>query len=193
MPMKRLLLSIFILFLNLTLLLGQDRNKASYSFAKEVFRSKKYKRNAYPRFQKPIQRVDSNVYRFGDKIIRVHLEDEQLVKLFGDGIFNPDLIFGETTSRKPKPTLGIAPQSQNEIFNLTRNDSLSICCIKELTNLNHNPRTKRFLFWLFRIGLANPTEYYIEFYNKKATRATSMKDFVENANITFYYQGTIII
>jgi hypothetical protein len=62
-----------------------------------------------------------------------------------------------------------------------------------LKKLNPNPQTKRFIFWLFRIGIANPTEYYFELYNENATKRTSFEEFIENARMTFFYAGTIII
>lgn len=62
-----------------------------------------------------------------------------------------------------------------------------------MEKLNPNPQTKRFIFWVFRIGAANPTEYYFELYNKNATKETSIEEFIENARMTFYYKGTLII
>ncbi len=69
----------------------------------------------------------------------------------------------------------------------------STCCVEEMEKLNPNPQTKRFIFWVFRIGAANPTEYYFELYNKNATKETSIEEFIENARMTFYYKGTLII
>ena len=74
-----------------------------------------------------------------------------------------------------------------------RNDSLSICCLEEFENLNPNLQTKRFKFWVFKIGIANPTEYYFEICNDSATKETSLEDFLEKSKMTFYYKGTLII
>ena len=41
--------------------------------------------------------------------------------------------------------------------------------------------------------MMNPTEYFFELYNKQATKNTPLEEFLENAVMTFYYQGTIII
>ena len=74
-----------------------------------------------------------------------------------------------------------------------RNDSLYISSVEELERLNPNRKTKRFKFWLFRLGRANPQECYFELFNSKATKNTTWEEFLENAEMTFYYAGTIII
>ena len=44
-----------------------------------------------------------------------------------------------------------------------------------------------------KIGVANPTEYYIELFNDKATKETELDEFIENSKMSFYYIGTLII
>lgn len=186
------LLFLLLFTINLTNSFGQNLNKEKYRFAKEVFNSKQYKKDNYPRFQQNIQLV-GNSYQFEEKIITVSIENKSYEMLFKKGIFNPDIIFGKDTTKKSKSELDALTQDQKIIYNLIRNDSLSICCFEELEMLNPNPQTKRFRFWLSRIDTINPTEYYIEFYNKKATKETSIEEFIENARMTFYYQGGIVI
>ncbi|WDO12842.1 hypothetical protein MH928_16145 [Flavobacterium sp. WW92] len=190
--MKKLLLLI-LLTINLTNTFGQNTNEEKYRFAKEVFNSKKYKKDNYPRFQQNIQLVGDSTYQFGEKILTLSIENKSYEKLFKKGIFNPDVVFGAGTTKRDQSQLDTLTQVQKIVYNLVRNDSLSICCFEELEKLNPNPQTKRFIFWLLRIGVANPTEYYLEFYNKKATKETSIEEFIENAKMTFYYQGTTII
>jgi len=190
--MKNLLV-ILLFTINLTSTFGQNRSEEKYRFAKEVFNSSKYKKGNYPRFQQNIQLVGENSYQFGEKNITVSIENKSYEILFKKGIFNPDVVFGKETIKKSNSQLDTLTQTQKIIYNQVRNDSLSICCFEELEKLNPNPQTKRFKFWLLRIGTVNPTEYYIEFHNKKATKETSIEEFIENAKMTFYYQGGIII
>jgi hypothetical protein len=190
--MRTLLLSI-LLTINFTKIFGQNIDEGKYRFAKDVFYSKKYKKENYLRFQKNIELIGNNTYKFGDKILAVSIENKSYETLFKKGIFNPDIVFGEETTKKDKAELDTLTQNHKVFYNLFRNDSLSICCIEELEKLNPNPQTKRLKFWLFRIGIINPTEYYIEFYNEKATKDSSIEEFIENAEMTFYYQGTVII
>lgn len=190
--MKNLLLLI-LLTINLTNAFGQNRSEEKYRFANEVFNSSKYKKGSYPRFQQNIQLVGENSYQFGEKIITVSIENKSYEMLFKKGIFNPDVVFGKETTKKSKSELDSLTQTQKIIYNMVRNDSISICCFEELEELNPNPQTKRFKFWLFPIDTASPTEYYIEFHNKKATKKTSIEEFIENAKMTFYYQGGVVI
>jgi hypothetical protein len=190
--MRKLLFSI-LLVINLTNTFGQNLNEEKYRFAKEVFNSNQYRKDNYPSFQENIQLVADNSYQFGEKIITVSIENKSYEMLFKKGIFNPDVIFGKETVKKSKSQLDSLTSDQKIIYNFIRNDSLSICCFEELEELNPNPQTKRFKFWLIQIGVINPTEYYIEFHNKKATKKTSIEEFIENAKMTFYHKGTIII
>ena len=171
---------------------GQNLEESKYRFAAEVFKSEKYQKKQYERYAKKIEVLGDSAYIFGDKYLEVSVTGEQYLNAFRLGIFNPDVVFG-ATYKKSKEEIDTLTGKQKLFYNLGRNDSLSICCFEELEALNPNEQTKRFKFWLFRIGSANPTEYYIEFYNEKATIATTIEDFFENAKMTFYYIGTIII
>ena len=101
--------------------------------------------------------------------------------------FNPDLLFGAETT-KPDEKL-----AQNPIYNLIRNDSIDLCCLQDLEKLNPDEQTRRFSFWLFSKRFMNPTEWYVEFYNKNATKETTLVDFFKESVMTFYYQGGIIL
>jgi hypothetical protein len=76
---------------------------------------------------------------------------------------------------------------------MTRTDSLTIGNFDELKLLNPNYQTKRFLIWIYRKGMANPTEWYFELQNIKANEKTNLTEFIENAELTFIKKGTIII
>jgi hypothetical protein len=190
--MKTILLTIF-LFLNIQLIFGQDENSSKYRFANETFKSKKYKQNNYPKFEGKIEALENGAYQFEEKYLRISLEKREYENIFKLGIFNPDIVFGKETTKKTQAELDTLTNNQKVFYNLIRNDSLSICCVEEMEKLNPNPQTKRFIFWVFRIGAANPTEYYFELYNKNATKETSIEEFIENSRMTFYYKGTLII
>lgn len=182
-----------IFLLTLTNIFGQNLADPKYRFAIEVFKSEKYRKNDYEKYSKQVNVVGNSYYNFGDKSLKISLENSKYEKFFSLGIFNPDIIFGEETSKKSKAELDTLTQNQIVFYNLTRNDSLSICCFEELEILNPNYQTKRFKFWLFRVGVVNPTEYYVEFQNEKATKGITIDEFIENAKMTFYYHGTLII
>lgn len=168
--------------------------KQDYKKATEVFKSRFYKSNDYPRFSKEINALDSQAYKFGDKYLEVDVENDDLHGLFLLGVFNPDIIFGETTTPlKTAEEIRALPENKRVFYNLMRNDSLRICCFESLEKLNPDFKTKRFIFWLFRKGLSNPVEYYIEFKNRNATKQTSLDEFIKEARMTFFYKGTIII
>jgi hypothetical protein len=193
MPFMKTLIINILIGLSFFHCFGQTDNEGKYQFAKDVFNSKEYVKGNYDRFSGRIDSIDSNTFRLGEKILKIETGNNELRKLIGIGVFNADEIFGKETTIKTKAEIDSLSQNQKVFFNLTRNDSLAICCFESLEKLNPNPQTKRFKFWVMKIGVANPTEYYIELYNDKATKETELDEFIENSKMSFYYKGTLII
>ena len=192
MPFMKTILTIVLTFC-LKHLFGQNSENNKYNLPTGIFKSEIYRPERHPKFDGEIKKVGNTHYSFGDKKLKISLEDTTLLIIFQTGIFNPDIVFGKETTNKQQTELDTTTQNQNAFYNLVRNDSLLICCFEELERLNPNPQTRRFKFWVFRIGITNPTEYYLELQNDKATNETTMKEFLESSIITFYYRGALII
>jgi hypothetical protein len=189
---KALPLILIMFLLGIVPLTAQPAITAENEFAADVFKTK-YKKGSFERFPQKVQLIDDNTFQFGEKILQISFEEKLLRPIFEKGIFNPDVIFGQTTRPPTKSISDTLDSSQKEFYNLIRNDSLKICCIKEVKGLNPNPQTKRYKFWVFDLGLINPTEYYFELYNEHANQDTPLDEFLKNARMTFYYKGSIII
>lgn len=172
---------------------GQNAEDSKYRLATAVFKSDVYKPARVPKFDGEIKKVGNTYYKFNDKKFNISLEDTAMLVIFQRGIFNPDIVFGKEATHKEQHDLDTLSQNQRVFYNLIRNDSLSICCFEQLEKLNPNAQTRRFKFWVFRIDVVNPTEYYLELQNDKATKATTLKEFLESSVMTFYYKGTLII
>ena len=188
--MKTLLTSIFFYCFCLCPTHGQN---SKYQFAKGVFK-RQYKKQEFEAFNGKVEKIDESTFRYGNKVLNVDTEDMSLMTIFSKGIFHPDIIGGKNTikglTRSQLDTMSI----QNQIFhNLSRNDSIRIGAVEELEQLNPNSKTKRFVFWLYQEGMANPTECYFELYNDRGTKNMTFEAFVDGAKLTFYYRGTIII
>jgi hypothetical protein len=191
MRMNKILLA--LLLLCLIQVYGQDTNEVKYQFSKEVFKTK-YKETYYESYNGEIDRLSKHELKFDDKVLRVYSNDTSLVAIFSKGIFYPEIIVGTETSKiLTKSELDTMSTKRKVFYNLTRSDSLTIGNLEELEKLNPDFKTKRFLFWLFRIGFANPQECYFELRNENATKEMTISEFIENAKLTFYYSGTIII
>lgn len=173
--------------------LGQSKNDYTNLNAKYTF-EKRYVKQDYEIFEGKIDVINENTFKLGEKTLLIDNTDKNLREIFRKGIFNPDIVFGKETT-KPLSKIQIETLSKEDqtILNLLRNDSLVISSVKELIELNPNPQTKRFSFWLFTKGFSNPTEYYFEIYNRSATKKTNFSDFIIKARMTFFYKGTVII
>jgi hypothetical protein len=149
----------------------------------------------YEKFDGKISVVNENTIRFDEKtlIFFENSKDEYLV-IFIKGLFYPNIITGNIISEiKSKEELENMSDKDRIFYNIARTDSLTIGYIDELKLLNPNHKTKRFIIWVFRKGMINPTAWYFELQNNKATRKTSLSEFIQNAKLTFCKSGTIII
>ena len=191
--MKTLLIILLLLNCIVCNLFGQRSKSSNYPFAKRAFNSE-YKRQSFETYKSKIEIINDSTFEFDGKTLLITNTDQSLINIFKKGIFNPDIVFGAETL-KPLTQNQIDTMTTNEkvFYNMVRNDSLNISSLKELVKLNPNYRTKRFAFWLFSPGRLNPTEYYFEIFNNKANKKSSLSEFLENAKMTFFYKGTIII
>lgn len=187
----KLILLLFLIFSFFSQdLYGQKEN--INSFAQDAFESE-YKKRRFKRFNKNrIKTINDVTIKFGKKILIIHYANKSIKQIFEKGIFNPDVVFGKRTTGSFELTL-LMPDGQEKPHSFSGNDSLLLHGIEEMKELNPNPQTKRYIFWLYRKEVVNPTEYYFEIYNKKASEDSTMEEFLKNAYMTFYYKGTIRI
>ena len=151
------------------------------------------------RFTGKIEHISPNVYKFGDKVLTVKTATP-LKKIFEKGIFNPDVIFGEETTIKSKAEIDALSETEKVFFDMSRNDSLVISFFKsqnfgptsQRVKQVSTPQRKWFKFWVFKRGISNPSEYIVELYNDKATKETTMEEFIEDSKMRFRF-NTIIL
>lgn len=188
--MKTILISISLYCFCLAQTFGQS---SKYQFATEAFK-REYKKHEFEIFSGEVEKINGNTFRYGGKVLTVDTEDSSLLKIFSQGIFHPDIIGGKHTIKAlSKSQLDTMSTHGQFFYNLSRNDSIRIGNVEELERLNPNCKTKRFVFWLYQRGLANPTECYFELYNENGNKKMTLEEFVNSSKLTFYYRGTIII
>jgi hypothetical protein len=188
--MKTILTTILIIITCLTQTFGQN---SKYDFAKGVFK-KEYKKQNHETFSGQVGQINERTFSYGDKVLIVDTEDSRLLTIFSKGIFHPNII-DKRLATKPltKVQLDTLTESEQVFYNLARNDSTTIGNLEELERLNPDLKRKRFVFWLYRKGMMNPTECYFELFNDKGTKDMAIEEFIKDSKLTFYYRGTIII
>jgi len=190
LTMKTFLTSLLLLTICTSTAFGQN---SKYDFAKGVFR-REYKKTDYEKFSGQVETINENTFRYGDKVLTVYTENKNLIPIFSKGIFHADIIGGkQTTKPLTKSQLDTMSTDAKVFYNISRNDSITIGNVEQLEKLNPNPKTKRFVFWLYNKGMANPTECYFELSNDKGTKEMTIDDFIGNSKLTFYYRGTLIL
>ncbi len=162
-------------------------------WAEKVFENE-YKKQQYDKFKGKIEVINDNEIKFENKILFVDCPKEYL-SIFISGIFYPQLIIGNGENVKILSNQEQEKLSPEEKFNYNfrRNDNISISAFEELTFLSNSPKIKRFRFWYFRPGFANPQVYFFELTNETAELNTSLENFLANAKLTYIKAAHIII
>jgi len=144
----------------------------------EKYFETKYKPQLHNRYIGKVLVVNENMFKYDEEILLVYNTNKDYKVIFENGTLYPALITGDV-----EKGLVRKEDLKSMVF---RNDSLRISNFHELTFLEKTPKVKRFEFWLFFKGFANPTVYFVELTNKNATRRTSLFEFLKNARLTFF-------
>lgn len=190
---------IWILQISLTIIMfdnhlfAQTQGQQEEKLAQDIF-NKNTKIQDYPKFTGQITRLDSNSFKFDEKTLIVDNPSEGLKILLVNGIFYPNIIVGNTVAViKTKQQLDSLSVSQKVLYNMFRTDSLRISDFEELKSLSESPKQKRFKFYLYRLGIMNPTIYYVELTNEKATKDFSVLEFMKGCRVTYIEKGSILL
>jgi hypothetical protein len=111
--------------------------------------------------------LDNKNFHFGNTYLEVTNTADSLMKIFSQGLLYPDL--------------------------LDNTDGLKISNLHEPKFLSTDPTIKRFKFWVFRNGLANPQVYFIDLTNKDADKTTDMNTFLKGSTLTFVKSAWIVL
>jgi len=193
--MKKKVTIFLIAFFAIIKLQAQDSDseKSKYQFARKVFR-KEYKKEKFNRFSGVVTIINEHTWKFDEKVLTIGDISEEHKLIFTKGIFYPNIITGNSVAEiKTQEKLSAMSVSEKVFYNMGRTDSLYIGHFEELEKLNNGPKSKRFVFWLYSKGSMNPTECYIELINENANSGTSFNEFIENARLSFYRKGTVIL
>ena len=175
-------------------LYAQTQGEQEKKWAKNTFR-KQTDSKVYPIFSGEITVIDSTTFKFDEKTI-ILLDDPrpEITVLLQNGIFYPNIITGdEKAVIKTQSELDTLTENETVIYNWSRTDMVKISNFEEVEPFFKSPKTRKFQFYLYRLGLMNATVCYIELTNKSATRKTSLLEFMKNSHVTFFKEGSILL
>jgi hypothetical protein len=168
--------------------------KVSKKYWAEQFFKKNYQKASFQTYIKNIKKTDSVTFVYGDQTLKVYPNDQTLELIFSKGLFYPQLINGfELPPKKTVAELAKLSKTKRLLYETFRGDILIISNIEELPSLSNSPKVKRFRCWVNRPKTANSQVYLFELTNEKATEKTTLKTFIENATLTFFKSGWLVI
>ena len=161
-------------------------------WAKQLF-EKEYSKTYFDKFKGDITIIGNGII-FGDKTFVITNTTKELKPIFSSGLFYPNIITGDGKPIiKSQAELDTLSTLQKMFYNMSRSDNLTISEFEELKFLTKSYTQKRFRFWLFRKGAANPTVCFIELTNDKANSKTELIAFINGAALTYFKSSWIVI
>lgn len=149
----------------------------------------------YPKFNGLITVLDSNSYKFDEKTLVLLTNNSDLRILLKNGIFYPNIITGNVVAEiKAKEEIATLSDTARILYNFNRIDSIMISDFREIPYFNSvDPCFRKYKFLLFRKGLMNAQECFIELTNKNATKETPTDKFLKTCRVTRFEYGSILI
>jgi hypothetical protein len=164
--------------------------------AEQLF-NQNYKVEYYKKYNGPVV-LNGNNYEYKDVVVSVEPVRE-LRAIFNKGIFYPEVMaesfkYQQKSKVNKDSLIAWHGKDISEVkYLIPKVDSVWITNFNEMKFLEASPKQKRFKFWLFRKGFANPTIYFMELTNRKATSKTGLLSFIDGAKLTFFQQGWVVI
>lgn len=172
----RILITIMFLFTTATI------------YGQGVTRHKK----PYKPFAGHINVIDSGAVQYNGDVLLIKGISPEYFYLFQHGILHSGL-FGGGKGNSQKINLDTLSANQKAFYAFIRTDTLTISNITAQSLKDNSKKVKRFTFWLFKKGLANPIEYHFELTNPNGTNSTNSATFIQGSKLTLFEQGSIII
>jgi len=195
--MKKYLIYIFVL--SVAIVYGQkkefkNQGEQENYWAEQLF-EQKYIKQSFEKFKGKISVIDKTNIEFDNKSLEFWSVKPELLEIFTEGIFYPQIIIGHEKNNPIKSESELKLLTNNELllYNVKRNDKLRISNFEELPFLSKAATVKRFRFWNYAFGSMNAQVYFIELTNENATEKTELSLFIKGAKLTFVKGGWIII
>ena len=181
----------------------RNQGEQEVYWAEQLFKND-YREEYYSKYKVRIIENGDN-YNYNGIVLIVVNSIRELKDIINQGIFYPDII---SQSFVFKPSLKIRLQTDTaaqllknkskkvvvkHLNDIVSKDSLTISNFEELRCLNITPTKRRFRFWLYTKGFANPTVCFLELTNSNASGKTSLASFIKGAQLTFFKKGWVII
>jgi hypothetical protein len=163
--------------------------------ARKIF-SEIHPRQKFERFKGKLLILDEDGVQYDDIDVRLEGGNATVNSIFKQGIIYPSILPSPKPFRGYKNVPDSLPSSARHtlLFPLSHKlDTLIVTNILELKFPDSPPSIKRFSFWLFQTGFANPTEYFFELTNEKANANTDMQTFIDGSTLTLFVYGSVII
>jgi len=150
---------------------------------------KEYSKTDYSIYSGVITVLNDDTIKYNDEILIVTNTCKDLKLVFQKGILYPEIIKGPVPIHR-----GIVTKQELDSLVLqSKTDSLEISDFEEFKFIKHTSGTKFFRFWLYRIGLVNPTVCFIALYNETADRKTDLVTFINGSRLTFFTKGWVVL
>jgi hypothetical protein len=136
---------------------------------------------------------DQNKIQYDSATVSLPDTPAEFRAIFSQGLFYPLLIAKNQTGQASIIT-PLPDSLAKDLFNhFGRLQYLSIGAFQEIKSENLSPSIKRFSFYLWQKGFANPSLYIFELENITANKSAGTAEFINGAKLTLFQFLTILM
>lgn len=129
----------------------------------------------YKRFSGTITIISEEAIKYDDEIIIILNTETKLKQLFETGILFPAIL-------RSSAGITVLKQPTDSVSNIKHD--FTIQKLQLVRSKSKSGKIRKFKFLLYQNDIANPTEYFIELWNAKASFKTDTKKFIRGAKLT---------
>ena len=167
------------------------QNEQELRWGKKIFAENSGKQ-FFNRYEGKVIVLTKQVYKYDEKIIEVLDTDSSWLPIFEAGILTPNIIAGNSAI-KSKSELDSLPISERYFYNTIRSDSVKVSNLEQLNYPQQSSKVKRFRILFWRSNEMNPSLYFFELSNEKATIETDIRTFILGSKLTVFEFGSVLI
>jgi len=142
------------------------------------------KKISYKRFSGTITIISEDAIKYDDELLIILHTETRLKQLFETGILYPAII---------RSSAGIKVSTVPTAAVSTIKHDFTIQKVQLVRSKSKSGKIRKFKFELYQNDIADPTEYFIELRNPKASFKTDIKKFIRGAKLTAVKRGSIVI
>lgn len=139
----------------------------------------------YKRFSGTITVISEDAIKYDGEILILYDIEPKLRPVFESGILFPALLKGATANPIPTPSKPVAADEITHNFTIKK--------FQFVRPRSKSGKIRKFKFLLYQKDIKDPTEYFVELWNPKASLKTEIRKFIRGCRLKAIKRGRVVV